>query len=133
MSRPEPQETAPVSTGLAREDPLAERLVAEEIGREPLGLDDLEAEGLVVEDPMAEEGATAAEAAAAGLPPAPALEDEEPPPDSLVLDAEAERYLEGHDPGRNRGLPRQEIEHLDDWDDQAAEDQENLPEDEQQG
>ncbi len=132
MSRPEPPATAPVSTGLAREDPLAERLVAEEIGDEPLGLDDLEAEGLAIEDPLAEDGAVAADAAAMGLP-ADGPEEEEPPPDTLVLNAEEERYLEGHDPARNRSLPLQEIEHLDDWDDEPAEEQENLPDDEQQG
>jgi hypothetical protein len=139
MVRPTPPQTAPVSTGRAREDVQAEGLAAQEVGDEPLGLDELEEEGLRIEDPAAEEeaaeDAAAADAAALGLSDGERAEDEEDeaPPETLVLSEDEERYLEGHDPNRNRGLPRQELEHLDDWDDQSAEDQENLPDDEQQG
>jgi hypothetical protein len=134
MARPEPPQTAPVSTGLADEDPIAERLVQEEIGGQPRGLDDLEAEGLHVEEESqatfaVEDGLAAADAAAADLPiSAPAAAAEEPPSVDVVLEEERAR---SRDP--ERGIPPGELKRLEDWDDQTADEQENLPDDEQQG
>ncbi|HEX5758612.1 MAG TPA: hypothetical protein VF121_05420 [Thermoanaerobaculia bacterium] len=155
MARPEPPQTAPVSTGLADEDLLAERLVEEETGvpavpiAEQVAANDVrvaeelaEAEGLAIEEgpPPAglafagsgvEDGLAAADAAAAGVPAPSPEETDAAAADDLVLDAEDERYLRGHEP--TRALPAEEMERLDDWDDQTAEEQENLPDNEQQG
>jgi hypothetical protein len=122
---------------------VAERLVAEEIGAATPNPEALAAEdGLTIEeDPAAaalavevlaiEDGLAAADAAAAGLS-VPGTEVVTPPAEELVLNEADERYLRGpEDP--NRGLSPEELKHLDDWDDQTAADQENLPEDEQQG
>lgn len=143
MARPEPAQTAPVSTGLAREDAIAERLVADEIAAHPIDPDTLAqalaAEGLTIEEvPLDPEllmgptsladGLAAADAAAAGVP----VADEEPQAESPLSESEQERFLRGpEDP--NRGIPPEEREHLDDWDDQTANEQENLPDYEQQG
>jgi hypothetical protein len=134
MARPEPPQTAPVSTGLADEDPVAERLVKEEIGEPARGADDLEAEGLHVEEESpatfpVEDGLAAADAAAAGLPVSrPVAAEEEPPSVDVVLEEERAR---ARDP--ERGIPPGELKRLEDWDDQTADEQENLPDDEQQG
>ncbi len=142
MARPEPPQTAPISTGLAQEDPIAERLVAEEIGADTLPPEALVEEGLTIEEglPAAgpaversaiEDGLAAADAAVVGLN-VPAVEVVEPPPEELVLSEVDECYFRGpEDP--NRGLSSKELKHLDDWDDQTAADQENLPDYEQQG
>jgi hypothetical protein len=148
MARPEPPQTAPVSTGLDDEDPVAEQIVAEEIGLPPIPIAEqvaasdaraaeelAEGEGLeIVEGPPPgglEDGLAAADAAAAGVPLLATDSDAAADHDVLVLDAEDERYLRGHEP--ERALPPEEMEGLDDWDDQTAEEQENLPDFEQQG
>lgn len=148
MARPEPPQTAPVSTGLAEEDPIAEQLVAEEIGLPPIPIAEqvaatdarvaeelAEGEGLtIVEAPSGaglEDGLAVADAAAAGVPLLATDREAAAARDDLVLDAEEERYLRGHEP--ERALPPEEMERVDDWDDQTAEEQENLPDFEQQG
>lgn len=148
MARPEPPQTAPVSTGLDDADPLAERLVAEEIGLPPIPIAEqvaasdaraaeelAEGDGLtIVDGPSAagiEDGLAAADAAAAGVPLLAPDREAAADHDVLVLDAEEERYLRGHEP--ERALPPEEMERVDDWDDQTAEEQENLPDFEQQG
>ena len=109
MARPEPPQTA---TDLADED---EGLVVVE-APPPGGLED---------------GLAAADAAAAGVPLLATDREAAAARDDLVLDAEEERYLRGHGP--ERALPPEEMERVDDWDDQTAEEQENLPDPEQQG